>query len=168
MSDASHEPILAERMAALRAEHPDPIVLPEPGPTGGRRIPLDQVQPGDMIWSKVDWERGVDQRLDHAGEPRGGIVLRHLEWESADTGEVLRAWHCFNPAAPWHRAFTTLTAEQVEPDGCETPDRHRLWMTVRRFCQHVVDEQRPTAEAGDLLHAALRLAVRALTPEARP
>lgn len=162
MIDLPREPPLAERMARLRAEHPDELVLPEPGPTGGHRLTLADVQPGDMVWSRLD---SNDMRLDPDGEPRGGIVLTVGE-KVTDDGEIIRCWRCFHPSAPWGRAFVTLTEHQVDPGMCETPDRFRLSNTVRRFCQRIAEQAGPIdPEEGDLIHAMGRLNARIQRPE---
>lgn len=164
MIDPPREPPLAERMARLRAEHPGELVLPDPGPTGGHRLTLADVQPGDMVWSRLD---SNDMRLDPDGEPRGGIVLTVGERGDPETGELIRVWRCFHPSAPWERAFVTLTEAQVDPGMCETPDRFRLSNTVRRFCQRIGQETGPIDPVeGDLIHAMGRLNARIQRPEA--
>jgi hypothetical protein len=126
----------ARRTAHLRGERP--WFEDAPGRFGARTIgALAEVGPGWEVWTCETGRRNSHE------EPIGGIVL-HVDGGGRRTDEwgelvsVPALFRCYDPWAPWpHKAFRTLSEDEVNKDAIRVADPQSLVIAIRRFCREV-------------------------------
>lgn len=93
-------------------------------------------EPGAECWSKTEGEiREI--RTRGGEEPLGGIILDITADPDPDTGDIRRAFRCFDYTCPIWQAVTVLPESMVDPEGFSAPDWARLRRTYRTLCLEV-------------------------------
>lgn len=93
-------------------------------------------EPGAEVWAKTDGDL-ADVRMNADGGPRGGIILEITTDPDVETGDLRRAFRCFDYTAPLWQAVTVLPEEKVDPHSFSAPDWSRIRRTYRRLCREV-------------------------------
>jgi hypothetical protein len=108
-----------------------------------RIVTLREAEPGVELWA---YGAG---RCDRHGEPLGGYVVavdRGWSGVDPDTGEIGERpdrYRLYDPlVAPLAKAFTTLTADEIDPDSIVVVHDSDLGHAVRRMCAHVCGHDR--------------------------
>lgn len=106
---------------------------------GARTIgDMGLIEPGCEIWAKnSDLEDITNVRQWIDGDAKGGIVLEVTDIVDRDTGEMLRAFHCWDYTRSIEHAYSTLTEAQVDPSTFAAPSIVRIRNQYRRICKHV-------------------------------
>lgn len=105
--------------------------------TAHTKGPLAMIDVGWSVWSRTD---GTDIRLNDRGEPRGGVIVEIAGDVDRETGEMARTFRTIDPYRLPALAWCALPEQCVNPDGIETPDRHRTWRCIQALC---LDAARP-------------------------
>lgn len=93
-------------------------------------------EPGAECWSKTEGELR-DIRSRGGDEPLGGIILEITTDPDPETGDMRRAFRCFDYTAPLWQAVTVLQESMIDPHSFTAPDWARLRRTYRTLCFEV-------------------------------
>ena len=100
------------------------------------------VEPGCEIWARNgDAEDITNMRQWQDGEAKGGIVLEVTDVVDRETGELLRAFRCWDYTRGIDHSYSTLTEAQVDPSTFTAPSIVRLRNQYRRICKHIAERQ---------------------------
>lgn len=116
-------------------------------------------EPGAEVWARTDGDI-TQVRMNPAGEARGGIILEVTADPDPETGEMRRAFRCFDyTSGPTWRAVTVLTEAQVDPNSFSPPDWARIRGLYRRLCREVgVKRGTASCDEIDMVQDAAHLA----------
>lgn len=169
---AAPDPDANWRLKRRPGNTPEPYAQTTTGFYGTRLLgSVAEATIGCMVWAHTEGDPH-QVRLDHHGQPRGGIILdTHTGVDIAwleQTGEIVERKHfwCYNPYTDLAHAYTTLTEAQIVAEGCETPSPALIARHVRRIAADLANRKGPLTVDQTRLYTALhRLAATVTGPQ---
>ena len=93
-------------------------------------------EPGAEVWARTEGDL-TDIRARGDMDALGGIILEITTDPDPETGDMRRAFRCFDYTVPLWQAVTVLQESMVDPHSFSAPDWARIRRTYRTLCFEV-------------------------------